>query len=198
MRLVTTYSIIILTFLGCQKGEEDPAISLISRKARLTGTWDLFEMSSATNQTTQEFQKGVLTSALNDTSITSTNYSLVYVFDRAGGYEFTEISSLPEDITINCDAYTRNVIENGNWEFTGGNGEPSKSQLLLMQTRREISESDQGSNVNITTTESPSSGIVNDIIKLSSDELKLQMSELESFGGGSMRNEQFLYFKKRE
>jgi hypothetical protein len=67
-----------------------------------------------------------------------------------------------------------------------------------MQTRREISESDQGSNVNITTTESPSSGIIYDIIKLSSDELKLQMSELESFGGGSMRNEHFLFFKKRE
>ncbi len=112
------------------------------------------------------------------------------------GYEFTEISSFPEDTTINRDAYTRDVIEDGNWEFTGGNGEPSKSQLLLMQTRREISESDQGSNVNITTTESPSSGIIYDIIKLSSDELKLQMSELESFGGGSMRNEHFLFFSK--
>ena len=40
--------------------------------------------------------------------------------------------------------------------------------------------------------------IIYDIIKLSSDELKLQMSELESFGGGSMRNEHFLFFKKRE
>lgn len=198
MRLALTYIIILLSFLGCQKGEEDPAISLISRKARLTGTWDLYEMSSATNQSTQGFQNGVLKSTVNDTLITSIDYSLVYVFDRAGGYEFTEISSFPEDTTINRDAYTRDVIEDGNWEFTGGNGEPSKSQLLLMQTRREISESDQGSNVNISTTESPSSGIIYDIIKLSSDELKLQMSELESFGGGSMRNEHFLFFKKRE
>jgi len=35
--------IIITAFTGCKKGAEDPTISLLSRKARLTGTWVIKE-----------------------------------------------------------------------------------------------------------------------------------------------------------
>lgn len=47
---ITTYilmaAVIITAFQGCRKGDNDPFFSLKSRKARLTGTWELTNLEA--------------------------------------------------------------------------------------------------------------------------------------------------------
>ena len=44
MKKILTIMLIVTAFVGCKKGEEDPIISLRSRDARITGTWELKKM----------------------------------------------------------------------------------------------------------------------------------------------------------
>lgn len=73
-------------FTGCKKGENDPALSLLSRKARLSGSW---ELSSANY--TNNYDGDITTYSYDGTLMTIT------------GNGNTDVKNWSEKITINKD-----------------------------------------------------------------------------------------------
>jgi hypothetical protein len=103
--------IAIPTFQSCKKGENDPAISLRSRKARLVGEWKLsqgtVEKKIGSNVLNYAFDgaKCVTTGDVN----TTTNY--------------TEDLSIMKDGTFTFSIFDdgKKIIYLGNWYFLGAN-----------------------------------------------------------------------------
>lgn len=95
---------------GCKKGENDPFLSLKSRKARISGEWKLSEGTVTETQTS---------GGTTDTDVTTYTESTV----SSGGFT----ASYTEKLTIEKDGtFEVNIIENGfsntikgNWYFSG-------------------------------------------------------------------------------
>lgn len=119
---------LILCISGCRKTEDDPLLSLRSRKARLTGTWD------ATNyyELQQSFRNGLQSSSSIVNGDGSKYYSTInnnkdsgilylqYTFKRDGSFEYF----------YNKDQAVTTI--KGNWDFNEGVGkEKSKTRILL-------------------------------------------------------------------
>lgn len=98
------------TFTGCKKGENDPFLSLKSRKARISGEWTLVSGSE-----TSTYNSGGVASSSSTTYTetsyiangTSYPYSEKMTIDKDGTYEIEVISD--------GDFYTIT----GNWFFAG-------------------------------------------------------------------------------
>jgi hypothetical protein len=120
---------VILTLTACRKGEQDPAISLLSRKARLSGKW---YMSSGT------------------TSIKGGNVAYSYVLDGSGFKEYVTpsggtpviyVGKYTLKLTINKDgtfwaqeATAGAVMEiTGTWKFNKGVGDKKNKECVIFQ-----------------------------------------------------------------
>jgi len=123
--LITVSLIIGLFTIGCKKGENDPLISLRTRKARITGGWNLSIGTYSYNSpgiyelkidydgdTAEEFVDGVLSNT----------------------YDYTVKFTIKKDFTyeriINEEGYGR--TEKGNWFFT------KKSKQLGLKNKEAI------------------------------------------------------------
>jgi hypothetical protein len=101
----------IVTLQGCKKGENDPLISLKSRDARITGTWELtsqeaeytykseFNGESATETTKQSYDGNMMTETYTETYNGQTesesdtyDYSFEMTIDKDGTYSLTVAS----------------------------------------------------------------------------------------------------------
>jgi hypothetical protein len=151
-------------FFSCKKGEDDPVVSLNSRKARLAGNWHLTEATSSF--TTVSFNNnGIQTGTfisdyklLNDiwtstnsnsggnstvsggTSITS------YVFKRNGTY----ISTV-EEVNQNGLSFTKVSTKEkteGSWDFLKGVGKEyrNKERIVLLPKTTERTSIQSSSN----------------------------------------------------
>lgn len=95
---------------GCKKGENDPFLSLKSRKARISGEWNL-----TSGTVTETSSDGVTT----DTYVRT--YSGTTVTDNNGSLSYTESMTIDKDGTYEVvivedgDIYTIS----GNWYFSG-------------------------------------------------------------------------------
>lgn len=120
---------------SCKKGDEDPALSLLTRKARLTGVWDLTELESTTidntvgNSLLVTSSDGKIENSYQtfvdyptDSNITKLliekheltinkdgTWSEVYSYQYEMRYYFSDGN---EEITGNA-----NITSNGNWTF---------------------------------------------------------------------------------
>ncbi|MBU2019467.1 MAG: hypothetical protein KJ941_07470 [Bacteroidetes bacterium] len=123
-------SLITMTFNGCKKGENDPSFSLLSRKARLTGQWEMTTMESTVvtsktgsnniSTTTQSFADGKLTTTYTDTNGTQTltrRYVTNYEFQKNGKFNI-----LIEDYYETGTKRTEQNIA-GTWFFNTKNKE---------------------------------------------------------------------------
>src|SRR5688500_7882935 len=112
-----------LVLPACKKGEDDPFISLASRKKRIEGTWKLkrcIVRGLYINRAEGDFDY-VMTSEnstfhydfIGDTVAEpySGNFTLVLEFDKDGIFSFTE--------NFNFDTYKAS----GGWDFLRGTGE---------------------------------------------------------------------------
>lgn len=95
---------------GCKKGENDPFLSLRSRKARITGEWKLSEGTS-TN-----------TSIFGGVSNTSTTiYTGTTCSSNGSTYQYSETFTIEKDgtykVDIIDDGYAYSI--SGNWFFAG-------------------------------------------------------------------------------
>ena len=137
--------ILLATAAGsCKKGEDDPAFSLLSRKARVAGEWTVTSMEetrktvyddpghSSLQSTTHNGTTITITAAEteNGNTVTGTSSaagSLTYVFEKDGTYEFVHI----------YDGTTS--TETGNWSFIGKNkGADMKNKEAIMLVRKTI------------------------------------------------------------
>lgn len=111
---------------SCKKGENDPAVSLRSRKARVAGEWTVtsgegkyVETGSFPYNSSWTFDGSLYTETYSSGS-NSVRRTIDYVFDKDGTFKFTDT----EDGEVT-------TIE-GVWNFASGVGETKKkSQLVL-------------------------------------------------------------------
>ena len=93
--------IILLSFNSCKKGENDPFLSLLSRDARITGTWELEEFETVEsiystddyyqqNRTTVTTFDGTIASNTttyeNSSNINSYSFAQEIVIDKNGNF----------------------------------------------------------------------------------------------------------------
>ena len=95
---LTILTLVILISYGCTKYDDGPAFSLRTKKARLSGEWELEEYN------------------INGVSqLTGSDYNIIWEFERNG--DFTQ--------TLDYGSYSYNY--NGEWEFDD-NGEELEIQ----------------------------------------------------------------------
>ena len=117
---------------SCKKGEEDPFLSLRSRKARLAGEWTLktrtLKVISPTYTLTDEYADGQNHSMTVhyeagvpvDTQISVNAYAQTYTFEKDGTYELVTV------------LHTGKTVEEGVWSFI------KKSQQNDLQNKEAI------------------------------------------------------------
>lgn len=178
MKQILVISSVIAIAVGCQRGEEDPFLSLASRKARLSGVWNAVELTYQNGNESGEFDGTSLVVTKADSSEIEADFSWQIEFTREGDYTLTQTTEFEGDSATEANKVT--YTETGNWEFSGGNASPSKSKLILMIEKTTIEQSNAGSNIGQQLITNPASASVFDIIKLSGDECKLAYDELLS------------------
>lgn len=128
----------VILLPSCRKGEEDPLLSLRSRKNRLTGKWKVtegfIELTEKTGSSTNLYYKVNLgeTSAHLYASISNAweyGYGNAYM-SFSEKFEFKKDGRFTHFLSFDADTWT----EEGEWNFTDGIGKDrkNKSELLLM------------------------------------------------------------------
>lgn len=189
MKKVLTFLIVVALvapiFTSCyfKKGENDPSISLKSRKARLVGEWTLVEWTRTTTSTSS-----------GSSSTTTYTYSGSTLLVSSGGtsynYVYSESLEVVKDGTY---SHTTNesgdgwsYIENseGTWSFVAGdkeNGIASQERVILTNS---TSTTTYGGSTGVYTSDGdPGSVAVMRINKLSGKEMIITREFTENDGG---------------
>ena len=141
---------------SCKKGENDPFLSLSSRKSRVEGTWTVSKMTGTntsstlmgattlTSSASMNYDGQTETTVFSSGSTTShdtSHYTISYTFTKEGTFECTMDYNFPDD--PNDDEI---VKRSGIWTFSGGTGEiKNKENLILSTTALVLTETDNGS-----------------------------------------------------
>ena len=144
--VIVSCSALFLSIYSCKKGDNDPFLSLKSRKARLHGDWEIqaYQYEEQTTSSSGDYQKitenfsnnqitqitqeyiEVSGSSVYDTLVISLN-EVSYSFDKKGSwsrvYNTTEIS-IDDYIDLgttwhNIYTTTKELTESGDWSFVG-------------------------------------------------------------------------------
>jgi hypothetical protein len=118
---------------GCRKADNDPFISLRSRKARLCGEW---KVTSGSGTSTEIAWSGSSTTATwtfdGSQHSTKDQFGNVTTVPRTIEYSFSKEGTFTMKETDNGTTYS---IE-GRWDFNGGEGEAkSKTEVVLFYTK---------------------------------------------------------------
>lgn len=143
-----------LLISSCKKGENDPFISVKSRKARVVGEWtvtagsgtDVTDNGSTTTTTTWTYDGAVETQTTGSTS-TTTNVTRTYHFEKDGNFHMVET----ETGTILSVAYTYETTSEGTWNFTGRVGEEKNKEAILLTLTSTTTKNTVGSNTTTST-----------------------------------------------
>ncbi len=124
---------------SCKKGENDPFLSLKSRKARVVGEWtvtaasitDINDSGSSSTTTNTTYDGTTETTTVGSNSSTRT-VTYTYTFVKDG--TFTSVET--ETGTVLSTPYTDVTTTQGNWNFTGriGKDEKNKESIVLYTT----------------------------------------------------------------
>ena len=127
---ILTIAVVIGFLNGCKKGDGDPALSLLSRKARVAGDWKLSSgegtNTSANKTTTWTIAGGIY----SGTSGNNGTYSMTLKTTKDG--KFTRVTTYSFGVgTFNISSQ---VTEDGTWNFNSGSGDLKKKSQLVLQT----------------------------------------------------------------
>lgn len=202
MRKHVAFSVLLgtlLSFAACKKGPNDPAFTLLTRTARLQGTWQLQSGEWSHNDTTWVFANDEVVRTIGDQEDPALPFDKRFTFDRNGDYELREVYDYPDNYNDGGNpSYTLTRIEQGVWNFAGGEGEePNKSKLLLIQDYLEQRFSIAGSDVEAFDIEGPTEGFLYNINELRSDRLVLRYEQTVTNENGSLSKTANLVFQKQ-
>lgn len=116
---------LVLCFAGCKKGEDDPAVSLRTRKARLAGEWRL--ISGKASRTAEGYNESFTfdgsSMKVNVTSyypvVYTGKYSLGLTIKKDGSFTFKE-------------NFAGGILDGkGVWNFNTGVGEDKKKEAVI-------------------------------------------------------------------
>jgi len=172
--------IAIMTLPTCRRAEDDPFFTIQSRKSRLTGDWtverfELYRNYGGIREVAYVKDSNIVYMRA-DSSTFSRSFSWTIQFESDGAYTSEQIETFPADSSTAGNSFMLTSREKGEWKFTGGNGEPNKSMLLLLAEAYESERSDQGSNIDIVTVSGPVDGEVYSLDRLANDELWMSYS----------------------
>lgn len=165
-----------LFLVGCEKGEEDPFISLRSREARLSGDWDVVNATWTSGDTTWTSDGENLIIERPGAAESKLPFTWDFTFEKDGTYISEQVFEYPDGFfEAGEPSFTQTQTIEGEWQFTGGSGDSKEnSQLLLLPEIVSSQRSDDGSNINVSNTENQNTGEVYDMVKLSNKEMKLR------------------------
>ena len=154
--LLLSALVIAGSFSGCKKGENDPFLSLRSRKSRLEGNWVIVkeEVSETNiNGSTTEIMQSVYDGEMKVTTTTTTvgtisttvidtvKYTFNFDIKKDGNYKITAANENKIDI----------VTTEGTWLFLGKsklNDLKNKEAILLTTTKQVVSSNPVANSVN--------------------------------------------------
>lgn len=136
MKKIFKFSLIALmvapfALTGCKKGENDPFLSVKSRKARLVGEWTVSkgEGKSTSGSTTTTWTYDGTTETQTTGSNTSTRtVTYSYTFEKDGSMTYVET----ETGTILGAAYTDVSTQTGMWNFRGRVGDAKNKDAVIV------------------------------------------------------------------
>ena len=155
--------LVILDLTSCKKGENDPGISLRSRKARLTGEWVLKSLENTEKGTelkcgflgcdrvpyteTISVTNGTLSSSKNnETSKATSSIEQKYTFEKDGTYKYyVKVTRLTDEDGISVSQGYEETNSEGTWAFINKNkdGEyKNKERISLIETSTSTTEND--------------------------------------------------------
>lgn len=162
-----------LFFGGCKKGENDPFISLKTRKSRLSGDWKVSFAEYTINDTSWTYDGNTLKEFFGGNLVNEINIVYDYSFKKSGSYSINREEDYPANyFSPNTPPLTYTYFEEGTWNFTGGAGSSkTKSQLLLQAERieRRIKGLDE---VDAEVHENPIMGKIMDLDMLKNKEMR--------------------------
>lgn len=192
--------VLAVTFvsLSCRRGEGDPAISLRSRKARLTGEWKLkkgnytytytysFGQFQSTTTDILNLSDGIFTytsTSGNSTSTKTGTYSRKITINKDGSWN-------EEYIRTETGSTTETYKREGKWNWTGGVGDmKSKSQIVLTVLKEMEISGNSTYFTNYTGIEAPHE--IWDIYQLKNKEMIVKGSGTYTSSGGSNSTSSF-------
>ena len=154
--LLLSALVIASSFIGCKKGENDPLLSLRSRKSRLEGNWVIVkeEVSETNiNGSTTEIMQSVYDGEMKVTTTTTTvgtisttvidtvKYTFNFDIKKDGNYKMIAANENKIDI----------VTTEGTWLFLGKsklNGLKNKEAILLTTSKQVVSSNPVANSVN--------------------------------------------------
>ncbi|MCB0481117.1 MAG: hypothetical protein KDC83_06770 [Flavobacteriales bacterium] len=178
---ILTFILILGTVASCKKGENDPLISLKTRKGRLTGEWKMTFAEYSTNDTSYTYDGSVLTEKKAEDAQVNLKAEIDYSFDKSGRYIINTRTTYPVDyFGSGTPELTQVYLEEGIWNFTGGGGDTkTKSQILLLPDR--IEKSVAGiSNIDITVFENPINGRIYNLDMLKDKSMRWKYESTEN------------------
>ena len=154
--LLLSALVIAGSFSGCKKGENDPFLSLRSRKSRLEGNWVIVKeevsetnINGSTTEIMQSVYDGKMkvttttttVGALSTTVIDTVKYTVNFDIKKDGNYKIIATNENKIDI----------VTTEGTWLFLGKsklNGLKNKEAILLTITKQVVSSNPVANSVN--------------------------------------------------
>jgi hypothetical protein len=159
---------------SCRKGDEDPLISLYSRKHRLCQDWNFsyYKRTEQHNNVTVYYEfDGASLTKVEGSHVSISHATMQLSFRKDGTYLWAE--------TITTDTSLYNYNEEGSWYFTGGSKESdTKNKELLALQKTKVTTILQSDGTTTSETYNGSGNLdaaVFKIIKLSSKEVKLEL-----------------------
>lgn len=128
-KLLATVLLFAFAFQSCKKGENDPFISLKSRDARLTGTWELASYSKERNSTTttdvsssETVKTETYSGSLVTQTVTSSSSSSSKVYTDSDTWSYSETLTIEKDGTYKLEVIEDDVsdTETGYWWWVDG------------------------------------------------------------------------------
>ncbi len=149
---------ILLSINGCKKGDEDPFISLLSRKARLTGTWtattghwvdyDYYAKAFSIPAVPEIDTKGTVDSVVYD--LKDSVLTVYYTDDEPDTYNYYYTMIFDKDGTCKFETYSNKIgtstekwsTQYGIWYFLDGNKEleVKDKERVVVQLTKEVSK----------------------------------------------------------
>jgi hypothetical protein len=173
------------SFTSCKKGENDPFMSLKSRKGRMAGEYTISNMTmtstttsggtTSTETTTIDGNTITITQSQggSSTSTTGTVNKAEAVFNKDGSYTMDMDVTFTQEIFGTTTTSNSVTMTEGNWSFLTGDEDFKKKERIVMNTTKETqteTTTSGGSSSSSTDTNTYGNGEVSEVMAI--DQLK--------------------------
>ena len=172
-----------VSFVGCKKGENDPFLSLSSRKARLAGEWKVVSGSGtetntvgSLSSTTTMTYDGTTETETTGSSTTTDKYTMEYTFEKDGSFTIVYTDNNGSSAVV--------TTSTGTWNWTGGVGEAKNKSAVIMYIESQTSGSSS-----ITYTGSDRPTMIMEIDQLKGNQIIFHDVSSSSTSGSSSTND---------